>query len=160
MKHIKKIYSLRDVLWEHKLYKLYRIIEWLNDSIYDFKYGLLNFKTFRGSIWRFRLYDYSYLLDIIETAARQMSDLHRRNGHLDRSQETAEQLKSLADLCSRLKRDDHDYSLDAGYLEDPEEWNKLSKYKQKQVFKKSRDQMSKDLKEFSKQWLGMFSWWD
>lgn len=83
-------------------YKLKRLLSYRYDIYNSFR----NLWLFKECMWHYRRWDYSGLLQFMETCARDMSKAHT-TGHLVRSEQTAKELLIIAELVKRIREDDY-----------------------------------------------------
>lgn len=68
---------------------------------------LHNLWIFRKAMWRFRAYDYTGLLMLMEAATKDMHLCHKNHGQLMRSEETAKELLIVSTLLKRIREDNY-----------------------------------------------------
>ena len=83
-------------------YKLKRLLSYRYDIYNLFR----NLWLFKECMWHYRRYDYSGLLQFIETCSRDMSKAHT-TGNLVRSEQTAKELLIVAELVKRIREDEY-----------------------------------------------------
>lgn len=64
-----------------------------------------NLCIFHNALWKYRSWDYSGLLLLMETATKDMHECHKNHGHLMRSEETAKELLIVSTLLKRIRED-------------------------------------------------------
>lgn len=74
---------------------------------HDLREGLRNLRVFWVAVWDFRAFDYTGLLTIIETAAKEMRACHERLKMTEDWERCARDLTVLADVCRRLRDDNY-----------------------------------------------------
>lgn len=66
-----------------------------------------NLCIFHNALWRYRSWDYSGLLLLMETATKDMHECHTNHGHLMRSEDTAKELLIVSTLLKRIREDNY-----------------------------------------------------
>lgn len=66
---------------------------------------LHNLWLFRKCLWKYRACDYTGMLSFMETCARDMSELHKENGHTVNADKTAKELLVFAEHLNRIAED-------------------------------------------------------
>lgn len=120
---------------------------------YNLKYGIQNFRHFRKVIWRFRSWDYCFLLDVLATIATHMAhDYETEVIQSSRSRRTARELRKIAFLCKRIG--DDDYIENAG-------WDRnLPDAKRRRIFKHADYMAKQDIEYLGKTFRSIRSWWE
>lgn len=113
-----------------------------------------NIWIFRKALWAYRSWDYSGLLNLMETATKDMSNAHENHGHFVRSKDTAKELRVLSHILKRVREDNYtedkidfvekDGTLFGGdFVQKP---NTLPSYQAKSFYKLTQKQRTDDLK--------------
>lgn len=71
----------------------------------NIKNFLYNLWLFRKCLWKYRDWDYTGMLSFMETCARDMSKLHKENGHTANADKTAKELLVFAEYLNRIAKD-------------------------------------------------------
>lgn len=137
-------------------------------KINSIKEFIINIYKFRASLWHYRNYDYSGLLQFTETCARDMSKAHT-TGNLVRSEQTAKELLIVAELVKRLREDE--YVFNKGRYEHTgngilgmefvQKEHQLPKNKAKSFYKLVDSNRKADLELLTKMMKRkLLTWWD
>lgn len=92
---------IEDIKWEIEYYYTKA-----RGILYDLGYGVRNIFEWMPIVWRDRDWDQNYLLLVLEFKFKRMAKLHKEHGHLQRSEHTAKRLRVMAELTSRLLKDE------------------------------------------------------
>ena len=135
-------------------YKLERLLSYRYD-IYNF---FRNLWLFKECMWYYRRWDYSGLLQFMETCSRDMSKAHT-TGNLVRSEQTAKELLIVAELVKRIREDE--YVFNKGYMEFVQKEHQLPKNKAKSFYKLVDRNRKADLELLTKILKRkLLTWWD
>lgn len=85
------VYFIPDVVWTIR-----------TASIWQY---LRNLKTFNKALWAYRSWDYHGLLVFMQQATADMHLTHKDQGHLVRSENTAQELKIISQVLQRIIED-------------------------------------------------------
>lgn len=135
------------------LKRKYKILDKAETLYYNLKHGVSNFWHFGKVIWRFRSWDYFYLLDVIEALTSRMAYEYESDAiQYSRSRRTARELKKVAFLCRRLSADE--YIENAGY--DPN----LPDHKRRRIFDHADYMAKQDIEYLGRTLRSIRSWWE
>lgn len=87
------VYFIPDIIWSIRTANIWKFFR--------------NLWLFRKALWNYRSWDYTGLLQFMETCARDMSKAHTIGGHLVRSEQTAKELLIIAELVKRIREDEY-----------------------------------------------------
>lgn len=148
------VYFVPDIWWSIKTANVWKYLR--------------NLYVFHKALWNYRSWDYSGMLEFMETCAKDMSDCHKNHGHLLRSEETAKELFVLSEILKRVRLDN--------YTEDKIEWvdkkgnwgelvqkpNTLPNYNSHRTFYKLTQLQRKHDLELATKMINrkLFYWWD
>lgn len=118
----------------------------------NLKYGIKNIFIFGKVIWRFRPWDYSYILSLIEVSAKYSGESIKKYGITTTTDEVSSELLELSNLAKRIAADD--YLEEAGYKQG------LNNIELGFVSMKAQELENKDINRFSELWLKVHHWWD
>lgn len=169
-KHSPKIHWLTDTGF-NKLQNIWLLIP---DLIWTIKTAntwtfIRNLWLFRKALWRFKAYDYTGLLMLMETATKDMHRCHRDHGHLMRSEQTAKELLVVSTLLKRMRENQYTESVQGyksaeGKLFGGEFYqipNTLPSIKAKHFYKMRQNVMQNDLEQLCKILKRrLFTFWD
>ncbi|MNF63036.1 hypothetical protein D3C85_293040 [compost metagenome] len=147
-------------------YKLKKFIDLIR---YDLPRFVRNVFVYRKALWQYRNWDYSGLLHLMETAARDMHECHKNHGHLMKADQTAKELLIWAELLRRVREDQYDEDKQESIFngkgifggEFVQKPNTLPNRKAKSFYKLVQMQRRNDVKLIAKMFeRKVFSWWE
>lgn len=123
----------------------------LSHWYWDIRTGVRNLWIFFEAVWWFRSFDCTGLLGLMEVAAKRMA-VCQQNGYHVGKDKYARQLRVLAELCRRLRKDD--YGDMHGYRDG------LTNLELREVFKRSNASAKNDALYLGRLLRFVQHWWD
>jgi hypothetical protein len=78
------------------------VLDKIETFCYDLKYFIKDIFIYAPMLWKNREYDYEHLISFMIFKLKRMERLHRVNGHLECSIETADEIKTFIARLERL----------------------------------------------------------
>jgi len=77
------------------------------DAYYDLKWGIGNLRCFFRAVWKFRTWDFAYLLPLLEVGTRRMAHAFAESNFTVDAMKRSRELLIVAELCKRIHADDY-----------------------------------------------------
>jgi len=151
------ISKIKHLLDKNDFFRTYKLVDKFENFLKSVKYGIRNLKHL-PVIWRFRTWDYTYLLQVMGSLTYDMGLYHKKHGNLQGSEEMAKDLFRFSELCARITEDN--YYEEAGWSDDWRIWDNIPTEEQKQIFQMARENYKKDIGEVTQIFSRIDSFWD
>ena len=125
---------------------------------WNIRNGISNLFTFFETVWWFRSWDWTGTVELLRVSAKQMLIAQTIGSHHSGAEREAKHLRVVIALCDRMLADE--YFQKAGYLEDHEEWKKLSDFERCRIAKHSEYMSRQDAAYLGKMLRFIQYWWD